>query len=510
MPHTAGLTPRPPVRHGDQFRPVSATTPLGPGLRLSTSAAWHLARRTAIAPTQALADQIAAKGTAAWVELQLAPGSIDDSACEAIVERHVPYATRRVSALRTDPRTKGHWWEGGPHLTEALIIRAVRTRRVLLESVVECLSDHVYVSAGGRGEMGSTDFDIDVLRKHALGRYADLLKAALRNVGLLHYLNNDVSSKDSLNENLGRELLELYTVGTGVYTQADVRDSARILTGHSIEWPGMTYRYDGWAHSTGPVKVMGFSHANATTADGPAVLDAYVDYLARHPRTAQRLCRRLAVRYVSDNPSAALVSELASVYLAADTDLRPVLRRLFAHPEFTASTGQKLKRPMEWTCAGLAARGKPYSTEVDMIADAYEHGYSFWMLESCGHAPRMWPDVNGYPDTAAAWMSTNGLVAAWHGSDALAGQWDERWGKTDWAARFGAVPGAAAWTVARRMAWELTGWTWHEKDLMPVAAFLASHGSKPVPIGARLDADARWNAVGAVRMVLASPYALLR
>lgn len=502
--------PKPPTRFGDVTRPVPFTSPLAPGLRLGTSLAWHLARRAAMAPTPEIAADIARLGPGGWVEQQLHPELIDDSACETMIARHVPFATMRLAAIKADPRSKGKWWVGAPHLVEALLIRAVHSKRVLLEAVVECLSDQVYVAGNGRGESGVTDVDIDVLRPHALGRYADLLRAALRSPGLLLYLNNNVSSKDNVNENLGRELLELYTVGTGVYTQADVRESARILTGHTLD-ASLAYRYDAAIHSTGPVRVMSFTHPNAAASDGPAVLDAYADYLARHPRTAERICRRLATRFVSDTPSAALVAELATVYLASDTDLRPVLRRLFAHPEFSASPGLKAKRPLEWAAAGLGARRGTYSTDDDLLADPYNRCHTYSVLLSCGHAPRQWPDVNGFPDVATAWMSAGNLIQHWHGVEALSEQWDARWGVVDWAERFGVVAGASAWEVARRMATDLTGWVWYERDIAPVASYLAGHTAATVPIAAKISAaNARSYTEGAVRMVLSSPYALLR
>ena len=100
------------------------------------------------------------------------------------------------------------------------------------------------------------------------------------------------------------------------------------------------------AHWTGPVQVLGFSHANAA-ADGRAVAEAYLTYLARHPDTARRLARKLAIRFVSDRPSAALVDHLAEVYLANETAIVPVLRALVAHPEFVAAAGLKVRTPTD-------------------------------------------------------------------------------------------------------------------------------------------------------------------
>src|SRR5690606_39213187 len=117
------------------------------------------------------------------------------------------------------------------------------------------------------------------------------------------HLDTWTSTRRTPNENHGRELLELHTVGRAAgYTEAMVRDSARILSGYTID-AGRTWRpsYDPGRHATGPVQVLGFRHANAD-ADGRAVTEAYLRYLARHPATARRIARKLAVRFVSDRP----------------------------------------------------------------------------------------------------------------------------------------------------------------------------------------------------------------
>lgn len=153
-----------------------------------------------------------------------------------------------------------------------------------------------------------------------------MLYTAMKHPAMLVYLDNQLNSKDNPNENLGRELLELHTVGVGNYDETDVRQSALILTGHSYNWEKRAYHYEPGKHYTGPVKVMGFTHPNATAADGPAVLQAYLSYLAHHPGTAHHIAHRLAVRYVSDNPPAALVDRLAQVYLDNGTNLAAVMR----------------------------------------------------------------------------------------------------------------------------------------------------------------------------------------
>ena len=158
---------------------------------------------------------------------------------------------------------------------------------------------------------------------------------------MLLYLDNNLSTATHPNENLGRELLELHTVGRGHYTEEDVRNSARILTGWSVERPPTWAPvYKASTHWRGPVQVMGFRDANAAK-DGRALTRRYLTYLAHHPATAQRVAGRLATKFVRDDPPRALVDELAQVYLDNDTAIAPVLRALVASKAFAGAVGAR-------------------------------------------------------------------------------------------------------------------------------------------------------------------------
>src|SRR5262249_21745655 len=154
-------------------------------------------------------------------------------------------------------------------------------------------------------------------------------------------LNNDDSEKRSVNENYGREILELHTVGLDAkYTERDVRQSAYILTGRTISDQG-EFRYDASRHWTGKVTVMGFTDANTKASAGLAMGDRYINYLALHPSTANRIAFKLARRFVCDNPPTTLVARLAKSYLDSGSAVIPVLRTLFNSVEFWMSTGLK-------------------------------------------------------------------------------------------------------------------------------------------------------------------------
>ncbi len=489
--------------------PTAGRAPFSPDLPLVSDQAWHVARRAAHAPTAALAARIRQLGTAAWVKEQLTPGTVPDTACEALLDRHLPWLRLTTAQLRA--ATGEQAWKGAPLVVRGALVRQVFSQRVLAESVIEAMSDQVYVAAAGKAEWWILDFDRTVVRRHALGKFSALLGAALTHPALLAYLDNDGNTKRNPNENLGRELLELHTVGVGSYTEADVRQSALLLTGHTFDWDSSRYVYRASDHYTGALKIMGFKHPNKKASDGPAVLAAYVKYLATRKTTATRVCRRLAVRFVSDAPSDALVADLVTVYLAAGTDITAVVKALFAHREFTGSVGKKWRRPQEWAAAALRA-GNPTWAPTGTQDDPWSlFGYHAWMLEGAQHQPRMWPAVNGYPDQAGYWMSTNGMLAAWNHAEAVVGHADDELAVGAWTDVLGLAVGQDVWAAAAQATTTLTGYTWRRQDLAVVASLMAGDGGSVPSDTYRLTADnIRWSCTEAVRMIFSSPYFLIR
>ncbi len=295
-----------------------------------TPAAWRQLRR--------------AGGAMQWFEAQLDPSRVRESAKAAeLLSWYPDLPNTWVKKWEdTTTRRKGSWLYARD-LECLTILRRVYSRRPVREMMVDFWANHLHVPAGHDiGFIYRFDYE-NLLREHAFGRFEDLLVAATLHPAMLGYLDTWRSVAGAPNENHGRELLELHTVGrTAGYTEAMVKDSAKILSGYTID----AYRtwepsYDATRHATGPVQVLGFSHPNAER-DGRAVTEAYLRYLAGHPSTARTLAHRLAVKFASDDPSPALVDHLAGVYLANGTEIRPVLRALVRHPEFAASAGKKI------------------------------------------------------------------------------------------------------------------------------------------------------------------------
>ncbi|MFL6292210.1 MAG: DUF1800 domain-containing protein, partial [Thermoanaerobaculia bacterium] len=222
-----------------------------------------------------------------------------------------------------------------------------------------------------------------------------------------------------LNENYARELLELHTLGVDAgYTQQDVVEVARAFTGWTIMPPGprremierrMTgarragfqqegeFLFRADAHDSGAKTVLGRKlPAGRGIEDGEAVLDL----LAVHPATAKHLATKLAVRFVSDEPSPALVDRLAAVYLKSGGQVKPMLQAIAESPEFWGSVGDKIKSPFELAVSavrGLGGDVRDPRESLRWIADMGQKLYAY-------QAP------TGYPDRAAAWVNTGSLV----------------------------------------------------------------------------------------------------
>lgn len=426
-----------PVASRRMVRPVVKPTaaapspapvaPAAPGL-LSDDPVLHLLRRTTYGPTPALVAEVKALGTSAWLDQQLAPQSVDDSACERLVAAY-PLLSKSPAELRAE--LKNGAWTAMEQVVRAHLVRSVWSKRQLFEVMVDFWSNHFNIATPSSEVWDCKPLDDrTVIRPHALGRFADMLQASARSPAMLRYLDNADSRGTKPNENYGREILELHTVGIGAgYTENDMRQSALALTGLSVwnSWDknvpaeqvgGFRYRAD--FRYKGPLNVLGWSLANPNAIDGEAAITSYLNYLARHPATARRLATKLCLRFVSDTPPAALVDKLAGVYLASDTAIVPVLRALFASAEFAASVGQKARRPYEDVVATMRVLGLKPANDADpgkAMADVA------WQIGQLGHAPLGWHPPNGYPDVAAAWSSAASTLGRWNAHVAHAQGW---------------------------------------------------------------------------------------
>src|SRR5438445_2499044 len=241
------------------------------------------------------------------------------------------------------------------------------------------------------------DYEERAIRPHALGRFRELLGATARHPAMLIYLDNAQNAAKRINENYARELMELHTLGVGGgYTQRAVQELARVLTGFVVR--------EGWfefipgRHDYGDKLLLGHS----IRGRGAAEVDEALDLLAQHPATARFICRTLALFFVSDDPSRALVEQLAATFRSSDGDIAAVLRELFASAAFRASLGAKFKDPVHYVVSAvrLAYDDKAILTAGPMIN---------W-LGRMGEPLYARPTPDGFALTLTEWASAGQMA----------------------------------------------------------------------------------------------------
>lgn len=311
-------------------------------------------------------------------------------------------------------------WEADANNQRWALARRIGSDRQVQELMTEFWEHHLHVPAEGSGAAYFRADYSRTLRAHALGRYSDLLQAAITHPAMGVHLDNASSTAEHPNENLGRELLELHTVGLGHHSEADVKQSARILTGYRVD----TYRswrvyYDPASHATGRVRLLGFTHKNSKP-DGRKVTRQFLRHLARHEQTSLTIARKLAVRFVSDDPSPKLVKRLAAVYRRHDTAIAPVLRELVASKEFRRSVGRKVRTPSDDVVATYRALGVQLRrpTGKESAANAV-----LWQVGELGPLPFGWPRPDGLPDRADLWATPSRFLASLEMHDGMSGGW---------------------------------------------------------------------------------------
>jgi len=281
---------------------------------------------------------------------------------------------------------------------------AINAETGLVERLVWFWSNHFCVNADTTVMAGG--YEREAIRPYVLGRFKDMLLAVEGHPAMLLYLNNaqsigpdsvaGVNRDKGLNENLAREILELHTLGVRtVYTQIDVTNFAKVLTGWTIlptvsdPDHGGEFVFLQRAHEPGPQTVLGKTYPDTGVEQGRAVLAD----LARHPATAQHVATKLARHFVADDPPPALVDRLAQRFLDTDGDLKEVTKALIAAPEAWAPEQKKIKRPGEWIVAALRATGEPGDV-VRIIGGQALLGEPLWRPA----APK------GFSDDNAAWV----------------------------------------------------------------------------------------------------------
>jgi uncharacterized protein (DUF1800 family) len=358
----------------------------------------HLVRRVTFGATPGLIEQVKKVGPQAWLEAQLAPDQLDDPGGGAVVKALPKASLSLDQGARLQKKDLGQVMVD---LGAAQLGRAAFSSRQVYEMVVDFWNNHLYVSAKvGKQKFARPDYDM-VIRRHAFGRFSDMLRASAEHSAMLTYLNGRDNSRKNPNENYAREIMELHTLGVGGgYTEEDVKQAALLLTGWKVDVAKKAApSYLPKRHHVGPITVLGFKIANSSAADGVAAMRQFYTFLATHPSTAKHIATELAIRFVSDDPPSSLTDRLAKTYLSSGTEILPVLRELFSAPEFAEAEEKKLRRPAEYAVAVLRL------ISTDPVGEGLADGLRDLRSQLQTNIPFLWLTPDGYPDQAVAWQA---------------------------------------------------------------------------------------------------------
>ncbi len=337
-------------------------------------------------------------------------------------------------------------------LAMAKVTRAIYSQRQLQQIMDDFWFNHFNVfAAKGEDRWYLTSYERDVIQPHTLGKFKDLLTATAKSPAMLFYLDNFLSADPraaerqaaeramrqqarwnragqpfpprpaqqqqqknvrGLNENYGRELMELHTLGVdGGYTQKDVTEVARCFTGWTIDKPREypDFKFDDRLHDPDPKLVLGKKIHAGGMRDGEEV----IDLLVHHPSTAKFISTKLARRFVSDNPPPALVARMAQTFQSSDGDIRAVMKTMIYSPEFWSRDAYraKIKTPYELVISTARALGTDVDTPMPLVQWTGRIGEPLYQCQP----------PTGYSDKADTWVNTGALLNRLNYSLALAG-----------------------------------------------------------------------------------------
>lgn len=347
-------------------------------------------------------------GMQAWIEEQLAPEGIDDLGADLRTRRFSTLDLRAADLAAISDRLFDNLDRDTvpEQLRQATLLRQVYSRRQLLEVMVDFWTDHFNISVDkGDCFFLKTVDDRQVIRKHAMGNFGDLLRASAHSPAMLVYLDNQSNRKGAPNENYARELMELHTLGVEAgYTQTDVMELARCLTGWTVKdhfWRG-DFTFDRRVHDDGSKAVLGLRIEPAGQAEAERVLDA----LATHPSAARFIARKLIRRFICEDPPPDLVEKVSAVFTQTRGDIRSTLHKLLL--EGWPDIAPKFKRPAHFVVSALRI--------LDARTDGGEPIRDY--LKRMGQPYFGWPTPDGFPDRSEAWSGN--LMPRWQFSYDLA------------------------------------------------------------------------------------------
>ena len=401
----------------------------------SEEEALHVLNRLAFGPRPGEVARVMQMGIDRYIDLQLYPEQIplpaELSARLARLDTQNMSDAELISQFReeqkmvkSDPEAgraarRALFQRVGEQAGEARLIRAIDSPRELQEVMVDFWFNHFNVFQGkGLDRVLVANYEREAIRPYALGSFRDLLGATAHHPAMLFYLDNWLSvapgfearggplrpaRPSGLNENYAREVMELHTLGVdGGYTQKDVTELARILTGWTFDVRGdgagsSLFRFDAKRHDWGQKIWLGNYVAPRGQAEGEFALDV----LAKSPATAHHISYELAQYFVSDTPPPALVERMAQRFIATDGDIRAVLYTLFRSPQFRTSRDEstKFKTPYQFVVSAVRAAGIEVTNVRPLLGTLNQLGMP---LYGC-----VTPD--GYKNTEQTWLNPDGM-----------------------------------------------------------------------------------------------------
>lgn len=374
----------------------------------------HLLRRISFGPTLQELDQLKRLGRRDYIEQQL---QIRDNGVQ--LQAAALYPSILLSSQAIYLQTLSGFIAQLPrqHIQQAMLYRATFSKSQLFEVMVEFWNDHFNTDLKKNPIADKIPLDREVIRVHALGNFKTLLKATVRTPEMLYYLDNCQNAAGDINENYARELLELHTMGVdGGYSEADMKALSRILSG--LRYVGLnenlstllaygTVYFDDGQHDRSAKTFLGTAFPEG---GGEEEIDRALDLILAHPGTARFIARKLCLRFVSDAPPDSIVSAVAARFTSSNGDIAEMLRTLLNSAEFSASVGQRIKRPTTAFISAIRALGmNPFDGIINASIFGV-NGILYQGLIPAGQEPFSWSPPNGYPDTVAYWNNTNALL----------------------------------------------------------------------------------------------------
>ena len=366
-------------------------------------------------------------------------GVVDALLNESKVDERFPvdlweFAAQDDGKIETNSYIVAGWWA----------LRLLMTRRPLQEKLTIFWHDHFALSAEKVYEAPTMTGYLEVLRQYGQGKFKDLLRETLKQGAMLTYLDGHTSNRVLPNENLARETLELFTLGEGNYSERDVKELSRALTGWSMHYLGLgleePYEVTAKRARDNRMALSNFCFVPALHDDGEKTIlgrtarftgDSAIEYIAGLPQTARYICTKLWHFYGSPNPNPQLVDKLVRVWMKTDGRISSVLREIALSKEFLSSSviRQMPKSPADWTLAIyrsldlteilIALRGQPKGPLAPVRKELREAGGGLhYLMARQGLSLLYPPDVSGW-QWGPAWISTDNTVRRIQTADAL-------------------------------------------------------------------------------------------